>query len=70
MEEGLPTRPTRSVGQVVARCRNEAMNDPVRCLRQLQDEACRMGAAVVWGVRREVLDEETAQLRGSAAVYR
>lgn len=69
VEDGVPARPTRDSSQVVARCRGDAMNDQARCMRQLQDEACRMGAQVIWGVRREVLDEETAQMRATAAAY-
>jgi hypothetical protein len=40
--------PVDNIGTVSARCA-EAVGD-ADCIRQLQDEACKLGADLVWGV--------------------
>jgi hypothetical protein len=72
VHEGVPTRPVRSLGQVEARCRGTYAHDEARCMRELQDQACRMGATVIWDVRSEPMEteEESTRMRASAAIYR
>ena len=45
---GPPTMPTDNLGTVMARCSTDVTD--ALCIRQLQDEACKLGADVVWGV--------------------
>jgi hypothetical protein len=46
--EDVPSSPTHNLGSVQARC-DESVAEP-DCLRQLKDEACKLGADVLWGV--------------------
>lgn len=46
--QDTPPVPTDNIGPVTATCDPE-LPDPV-CMRTLQDEACKLGADVVWGV--------------------
>jgi hypothetical protein len=43
-----PTTPTDNIGPVSATCGDDISNDD--CLRTLKDQACKLGADVVWGV--------------------
>ncbi|MDB4937854.1 MAG: hypothetical protein JWP87_4826 [Labilithrix sp.] len=43
-----PTMPTDNIGPVNATCGDDISN--VDCLRTLEDQACKLGADVVWGV--------------------
>ena len=45
---GSPTVPTDNLGTVMARCSTDVSEGA--CIRQLQDEACKLGGDVVWGV--------------------
>ena len=70
VREGVPEHPTRLQGQIVARCTN-GMADEAHCLRQLQDEACRLGAVVIWDVRSQPLElTEGIEMRAAAGTYR
>ena len=70
LRSGVPERPTRLQGQIVARCTHD-MSDEAHCIRQLQDEACRLGAVVVWDVRTQPLElTEGIEMRGAAGTYR
>jgi hypothetical protein len=46
--EDVPPSPTDNLGSVSARCEDVVSEE--QCLRRLKDEACRLGADVVWGV--------------------
>jgi hypothetical protein len=46
-EEG-PTVKTDNIGTVTARCDDFVPDE--ECLRTLKDEACKLGADVVWGI--------------------
>jgi hypothetical protein len=71
VRQGVPSRPTRLLGHAVARCRGDAMTDTARCERQLLDQACGLGATVVWDLMSSTIDDgETLELRAEAAVYR
>jgi uncharacterized protein YbjQ (UPF0145 family) len=50
--------PTENIGTVRARCATDVSRD--ECTRELQDQACRLGANVVWGVdfAPRVVDEK------------
>ncbi|MEI8259422.1 MAG: hypothetical protein WCJ30_27455 [Deltaproteobacteria bacterium] len=70
LREGVPARPTRLEGQVVARCTRD-QGDEAHCLRQLQDEACRLGGTVLWDVRTQPLElTEGIEMRAAAGTYR
>jgi hypothetical protein len=43
-----PTVPTDNIGPVMAKC-DETTTD-AECMRTLKDQACKLGADVVWGV--------------------
>lgn len=45
---GSPTSDTTNLGVVSATC-EESVSEP-ECMRQLQDEVCKLGGDVVWGV--------------------
>ncbi len=45
---GSPKSDTSNLGRVSATC-GESVSEP-ECLRQLQDEVCKLGGDVVWGV--------------------
>ena len=46
--EQAPRAPTDSIGAVSARC--DEITSDAECLRELQDQACKLGADLVWGV--------------------
>jgi hypothetical protein len=73
VHEGVPTRPTRRLGEVVARCRGAFAHDEARCMRQLEDQACHMGGSVVWDLRSAPIPgegDEGTEMRAETAVYR
>jgi hypothetical protein len=43
-----PAVPTDNIGPVTAICGDDISNDA--CLRELKDQACKLGGDVVWGV--------------------
>ena len=43
-----PSMPTDNIGPVSSTCSEDTKNED--CLRTLKDEACKLGADVVWGV--------------------
>lgn len=43
-----PPMPTDNIGPVTATCGDDIGNDA--CLRELKDQACKLGGDVVWGV--------------------
>ncbi len=51
--------PVRALGEVRARCTGDAMGNVVVCTRALHDQACALGADVVWGVTTENLEDAT-----------
>ncbi len=46
--EDSPPMPTTNLGTVRSSCASDIGHDA--CLRELKDQACRLGADVVWGV--------------------
>jgi hypothetical protein len=46
--KGTPSVPTDNIGVVTATCGAEAPAE--QCLRELQDQACKLGADILWGV--------------------
>lgn len=45
---GSPTHDTQNLGMVSATCGEDVSE--TACLRELQDEVCKLGGDVVWGV--------------------
>ncbi len=64
-----PTRPVQGVGDVTARCTGDAMGDVPGCTRALQDQACALGANLVWGVSSSTTDDALV-MRAFAGRYR
>ena len=60
-----PVEPTENIGPVSATCGEETSD--VDCTRQLQDEACRLGADVVWGVGVPIARGSKKTMSGRAA---
>ncbi|AKU95863.1 hypothetical protein AKJ09_02527 [Labilithrix luteola] len=61
-----PTVPTENIGTVSAICSDDISTQD--CLRTLKDEACKLGADVVWGVSDEPAHSDTKKkLAGRAA---
>lgn len=58
-----PDMATDQVGRVNARCQSIVSEDD--CMRELMDQACALGANVVWGVSEE--DKQARQPSGRAA---
>jgi uncharacterized protein YbjQ (UPF0145 family) len=54
----VPPVATDNIGTVRARCATDVGRDA--CIRELEDQACRLGADVVWGVSDtpRVVDEK------------
>ncbi|HEX4515854.1 MAG TPA: hypothetical protein VH054_20035 [Polyangiaceae bacterium] len=48
-----PTSKTENIGPVSASCDDQAATSKDDCLRELKDQACKLGADVVWGVEAE-----------------
>jgi hypothetical protein len=46
--ENTPPMPTENLGTVRSRCATDVSHED--CLRELKDQACRLGGDVVWGV--------------------
>ncbi len=65
----MPTRRTGSLGEVRMRCHGEHARDVQGCRRGLMDQACAMGATVIWQVESSEI-EDGVQLRAVAGVYR
>lgn len=53
-----PPMPTENIGTVRARCDTDLSRE--ECRRELKDQACRLGADVIWGVddAPRVVDEK------------
>lgn len=64
-----PGRPIDALGDVTSRCTGDAMGDVPGCTRALQDQACALGATVVWGVSSSTTDEALV-MRAFAGRYR
>jgi hypothetical protein len=60
-----PTSPAENIGPVDATCSLDVSD--ADCLRQLQDETCRLGGDVVWGVGDPVVKDAKKHLSGRAA---
>jgi hypothetical protein len=60
-----PVEPTENIGPVSATCGEETSDD--ECTRALQDEACRLGADVVWGVGAPLVRGTKKTMSGRAA---
>jgi hypothetical protein len=56
--ENTPPMPTENIGSVRARCALDISRED--CRRELKDQACRLGADVVWGASDapRVVDEK------------
>jgi hypothetical protein len=59
---GLPDVPTDNIGPVRAKCDPDVSKDD--CLRTLKDQACKLGADVIWQA-----DVEPSQENGKNAWY-
>ncbi|MFO0605442.1 MAG: hypothetical protein U0324_19835 [Polyangiales bacterium] len=64
-----PARPVDALGEVVARCTGDAMSDVPGCTRALHDQACALGATLVWGVSSSQTDDALV-MRAHAGRYR
>lgn len=61
-----PPMKTENIGHVSAHCDDTVAKD--ECLRQLEDQVCKLGGDVVWGVEPEPRHEEgQRKLAGRAA---
>lgn len=60
-----PVEPTENIGPVSATCGEDTSD--ADCTRQLQDEACRLGADVVWGVGEPIVRGSKKTMSGRAA---
>jgi hypothetical protein len=60
-----PTYDTVDIGTVQARC-DETVSD-ADCVRELKDQACKLGADTVWGVEDPTLDLGKKKISGRAA---
>ena len=64
-----PSYQTDNIGAVQASC-DESVSD-AECLRELKDQACKLGADTVWGVNdRPTMEAGKKKLRGRAAHQR
>ena len=64
--QDAPTTATDNIGPVSATC-DESVSDE-DCLRTLKDEACKLGANVVWGVNpKPTIDLGKKKFSGRAA---
>lgn len=69
MFEEEPSYATDNIGPVQARC-DESVSD-ADCLRELKDQACKLGADTVWGVSdTPTLEGGKKKLSGRAAHQR
>ena len=59
-----PVTPTENIGTVSATCGEDTSD--ADCTRQLQDEACRLGADVVWGVGAPIVRGSKKTMSGRA----
>jgi hypothetical protein len=48
--EGSPVGRSEHIGRVSARCTGDARE---ACVRQLQDQACKLGGDIIWGLKAE-----------------
>jgi len=60
-----PAVPTDNIGPVRASCSADVSE--ADCLRTLQDQACRLGGDVVWGVGEPTKTDSGIRLSGRAA---
>ncbi len=60
-----PTTPAENIGPVDAVCALDVSD--ADCLRQLQDETCKLGGDLVWGVSDPVVKDARKHLSGRAA---
>ena len=64
--EDTPTMATENIGAVSSSCDEFVSDDD--CLRTLKDEACKLGANVVWGVNpKPTMDLGKKKFSGRAA---
>jgi hypothetical protein len=62
---GAPTMPTENIGPVVAICDPYDTRDT--CLRELEDQACRLGGDVLWQVEGPAPEGNKQRMSGRAA---
>ncbi len=48
-----PTVKTENIGPVSSSCDDQSATSKDDCLRELKDQACKLGADVIWGVEPE-----------------
>lgn len=60
-----PPMPTDNIGPVSATCGEDISDED--CMRTLKDQACKLGADVVWGVEKPSLEGGKKRLSGRAA---
>ncbi|MGD0679715.1 MAG: hypothetical protein ABSC94_30385 [Polyangiaceae bacterium] len=60
-----PSMPTENIGPVVAYCAVDDSKDA--CLRELQDQVCRLGGDALWQVEGPVVHDGRLRMRGRAA---
>ena len=64
--EEAPPMPTENIGTVSASCRDDVSDDD--CIRTFKDEACILGADVIWGASpKPKLELEHKKFSGRAA---
>lgn len=68
-EGELPSYTTDNIGTVQASCDESVTDD--ECMRELQDQACKLGADTIWGVNeRATLEYGKKKFSGRAAHQR
>ena len=51
--QNAPTTQTENIGPVTSSCDDQSPTSKTDCLRELQDQVCKLGGDVVWGVDPE-----------------
>lgn len=64
---GSPPMPTDNIGSVRAAC-DDRLSE-AECVRELKDQACKIGANVVWGVPPSPTFEDRKQLLSGRAAH-
>lgn len=65
--QGPPTMATDNIGPVRAVCDDQIPE--AECLRELKDQACKLGANVIWGVPPGPSFEDRKQLLSGRAAH-
>ncbi len=65
--QDAPTMPTDNIGPVNAYCSEQVGEDA--CLRELEDQVCKLGGDVVWGVPAQMRHESDKILVSGRAAH-